>query len=408
MEVDSETVRRVLAAIDEDRVIALASKLISIPSWNRKGQDEVAKYCASYMRDIGMEVELQDVIIPEGGGCHPPETVTKQAVGKFIGSEGKPSLMLCSHIDAIIPYKFDLWTKPLGLVENGWIYGVGGQKCGMAAMLEAARVVKQTVRIKGDLIVACVAEEMSGGLGIQQLLDSGMRPDMAIVGEDTDLQLCTVSVAPVFGAICIEGRPDRPKGAGGVDPLAKAFKILQELRPFQPAKPGGWLTFKPHPDLPGYPRFNVISIRHDPSLYPLSCTILFDCRIVPGQNEETVRRDLENLMSRLKEQDPDLAVKLVIPPPGWINRVPFEVSPEEYIVQTIAKWHKFVTGEGPYVGSGIRLGFSSDANNLMAAGVKCVNYGPGDFKEPINERKKVADIIKAAKVYALTALEICG
>jgi len=67
-----------------------------------------------------------------------------------------------------------------------------------------------------------------------------------------------------------------------------------------------------------------------------------------------------------------------------------------------------VTGSKPLVGAGCRLGFASDANNLLAARVKCVNYGPGDFQEPIDERKRAADVVKATKVYALTGLEICG
>lgn len=397
---EEELMKKVLSCIDEDRVVALASKLMSIPSWDLKGQEDVAKYCAAYMEGMDMEVQLQDVMVMKGMS-------TKQTIGLFTGSEHKPSLMFCSHLDTGIPYKFDSWTKPLGLVKDCWIYGVGGQKCGMAAMLEAARAVSQTVKLKGDLIVACVAEENTGGIGTQHLLKSGLNPNVAVVGEDTDLELTTVSVAGIFGTIRISGRPDKPRGVG-VNPLEKTLKLFQELKPFQSTPRKGWLTFQPHPDLPGYPRFNIVSIQLDPPQRPTSCTILFDCRIVPSQSEETVKRDLKLFLKDLKIRDPDLIVEVKMPAPGFFDRQPFEVSPEVGIVKTVAKWHEYVVGAKPHIGSGVRLGFASDANNLMAAGVECVNYGPGDFQEPINEKKKAEDVVKAAKVYALTATEICG
>ncbi|MEM3693777.1 MAG: M20/M25/M40 family metallo-hydrolase [Candidatus Bathyarchaeia archaeon] len=401
MIISEELAKKLSSYVDEGRVTALASKLIGTPSWQRSGQEEVAKYCAAYMEGMGMDVQLQEIVDSNG-------TSVKQAIGCFPGAEGGPSLLLCSHLDTLPPYKPHLWKKKLGDVEDGFIYGVGGQKCGMAAMMEAARAVNKAIKLKGDLVVACLADEMRGGLGIQHLLNGGLKPDAAIVGEDTDLQLVTISVAGIFGKINIDGRPDRPKGLGGIDPLDKMVKLLQELKAFQPMPPDGWLTFLPHKELPGYPRFNIVSILLHPFEYPTSCSLLFDCRIVPGQSEETVRRDLEALLKDIKAHDPNLVTELTIPAPGWFNRLPFEISPHEPIVKTIAKWHEYVVGTKPYIGSGIRLGFASDANNLLAAGVKCVNYGPGDFREPIDERKKVRDMVKAAKVYALAAAEICG
>lgn len=399
--VSEELAKKVLSRIDKDRVVAFASKLISIPSWTREGQKEAAKYCATYMQRIGMQTELQEITLSKGES-------TQQAIGRFTGSEQGPSLLLCSHLDTDMPYKPDLWTKQLGQIEEGWIYGVGGQKCGIAAMLEAARAVNRSVKLRGDLIVACVAEEKTGGIGIQRLLEEGMKPDMAIVGEDSDLQLVTVSVAGIFGTIHIDGRPDRPKGAGGINAIKKMLRLVKELKPFQPASPEGWLTFQSHRDLPGYPRFNIISIEAQPPQYPTSCSILFDCRIVPGQSEETVRRDLKVLLDDLRIHDPDLIAQLEIPTPGWLNRQPFETSSKAVIVETVARWHGYIVGTKPHIGAGIRLGFASDANNLKAAGVDCVNYGPGDFQEPVNERKKIEDMMKAAGVYALTATETSG
>jgi len=352
------------------------------------------------MEGMGFTVEIQDVSVTGN-------LKTKQAAGSYNGSRGKPILLFCSHLDTVVPYRLELWKKQFGQIEDKWIYGTGGQKSGLAAMLEAARVVKETIDLKGNLTVACVAEEMTGGLGIERVLESGLRPDFAIVGEDTDLELTTTAVAGIFGTIEIEGKPDKPKGVG-INALKKMLELLGALKTFEPSPQRGWLTFQPHPEMPGFPKFGLVSISTEPVEYPFRCKILFDCRIVPGQNQETIRKDLQAIIQKMKTDEPSLAIDLKIPAPGWHNRVPFVMAKDDIMVNMVAKWHEYIAGKKPFIGAGKRLGFASDANNLVGHGIKCVNYGPGDFEQAIDERKKIDDILTAAKVYALCAAEICG
>jgi len=398
--VSEELAGRIAAAVDRDRVISLASKLLSIKSWEREGESRVADFCAAYMEGLGLSVEVQDV--PVTGSLR-----TRQAVGSLVGSKSGPNLLLCSHLDTVVPYRLELWTKQFGQVEDGWVYGTGGQKCGLAAMLEAVRVVKETVDLKGSITMACEAEEMTGGLGIERILEKGPAPDFAIVGEDSDLELTTTAVAGIFGTIEIEGRPDKPKGVG-INALRKMLELLKNVRAFETTPQGDWMTFQPHPEMPGLPRFGLVSISIDPQEYPFRTKILFDCRIVPGQDQETIRRDLEAVIQRMKASEPGLSVELKIPAPGWYNRVPFVMAKGAPMVNMVASWHERVVGRKPFIGAGKRLGFASDANNLVARGIPCVNYGPGDFEQAIDERKKIEDIVAAAKVYALSAAELCG
>lgn len=391
---------RIVAAVDRDRVTSLASKLMSIKSWDREGESRVADFCAAYMEGMGLSVEIQDV--PVTGAIE-----TKQAIGLLKGSTNRPNLLLCAHLDTVVPYGLDLWTKPFGYLEDKFVYGTGGQKCALAAMLEAVRVLKDTVDLRGSITMACEAEEMTGGLGIERILNSKPAPDFAIVGEDSDLELTTTAVAGIFGTIEIEGRPDKPKGVG-INALKKILELLRSVRAFETTPPGDWLTFQPHPEMPGFPRFGLVSISIDPVEYPFRSKILFDCRIVPGQDQETIRKDLEVVIKKMKDSQPGLSVELQIPASGWYNRVPFVMAKDSPMVKLVAKWHEQVVGKQPFIGAGKRLGFASDANNFVARGIPCVNYGPGDFEQAIDERKKNDDIVAAAKVYALSAAELCG
>jgi len=65
-----------------------------------------------------------------------------------------------------------------------------------------------------------------------------------------------------------------PKDVGGVSPLEKMFKLIQTLRPFEVVPPDRWLIYEPRSDLPGYPRFDIISIDLEPPQYPIGCNVL--------------------------------------------------------------------------------------------------------------------------------------
>ncbi len=383
-------------------VVNLARKLVTIPSEAFKEAD-IAEFCDAYMQGVGMETELQLIQVNN-------QLKSKQVIGRFRGSERHPSLMFLSHLDAPRPWKFELWTKKPGEIEGNWLYGNGGQKCGIAAMIVASKAVNEALKLKGDIIVACVMGESAGGIGSNYMLDKGIIADMAIVAEDTDLEFTTISVGSISGRIHTEGnmREDwMNTSIKRIHPIEKMFKVINSLGPtHKPAKPGGWLTFEPHLGLPGFPQMRINSIETKGDF----CTISFKCRIVPRQTEETIKRDLENLMTKLKAEDRDLKVEIEIPckSPYTRNLPAFEISKEEYIVKTLAKWHKYVTNKEPVYGAGCRLGVSSDACNLMAAGIKTINYGPGPMSIlVVNERKPIEDIVNAAKVYALTAAEIC-
>ena len=71
----NEASARVLAHVDEDRLLALECALIRIPSTTFE-EGEIADYLATYMADLGLEVEMMQVANPKATG-----SFTRQPVG---------------------------------------------------------------------------------------------------------------------------------------------------------------------------------------------------------------------------------------------------------------------------------------------------------------------------------------
>ena len=290
-------VRRIREAVRPEEVVALTVDMIRIPS-HRYEESEVASYVAGFMRGLGLEVTVQPV--REG------EVRSKQAVGTLRGAGGGRSLLLCGHLDTSSgppsrqPYRPERWTHDpfAGDVQDGWIYGLGAMNMtgGVAAVLAAVQaLIRAGVRPAGDVIVAAVMAETAGGLGVEYLLQSGVRADQAVVTEATDLDVVTIEVSAARGQIVVEEETDDIRPHRGV--VQAAAELVQALGPpLAPIPPGGWLPYTPHPDLPGYPRFAVREIASQGRDH---CRIGFECRTVPGLEPADVQQALERLLARL-------------------------------------------------------------------------------------------------------------
>ena len=175
---------------------------------------------------------------------------------------------------------------------------------------------------------------------------------------------------------------------------------------------GGWLTFTPEPDLPGYPQLksDAIESQSVPENY---CMLNFQIRLVPGQDAATVRTDLERLIADMNAGGAQIDAVLEVPPHGGWNWPPYKTPRDHQLPTVLAKWHEFVSGKPADVGCGPRLGAVGDANFLANAGTVAVQYGPGSIAEydqwpAINERLKIEDLLIGARTMTLAAVEICG
>jgi len=167
-----------------DPCLDLLKQLVSIDSVNptlvpgAAGEAAIGTALVQNLSSIGLSVEVQEVAPGR-----------PNVVGTLEGRAPGRSLMFCGHIDTVGVAGM---SRPFDPVEkDGRVYGRGSQdmKGGVAAMIDAARVVAQSGGLaSGKIVIACVVDEEHSSIGADALV-TRWRADGAVVTEPTDLQV---------------------------------------------------------------------------------------------------------------------------------------------------------------------------------------------------------------------------
>jgi acetylornithine deacetylase len=166
-----------------DDLQRLVCELVAIESVNPdlvangSGEGNIADFVASWLRGQGLTVHVVEPVLGR-----------KSVVGVLPGTGGGSSLMLNAHMDTVGAGGMVDAFSPV--VTEGRIYGRGAydMKGSLAAIMIAAREARK-LRLRGDLIIAAVADEEVASLGTVAVLER-READAAIVTEPTELRLC--------------------------------------------------------------------------------------------------------------------------------------------------------------------------------------------------------------------------
>ncbi|MGQ9544051.1 MAG: M20 family metallopeptidase [Candidatus Bathyarchaeia archaeon] len=384
--------------IDESGLVELTRNLIRIPSsvrgLNYGCEENIAKYLYKRLEDSGFEVHLQKVM--EG---------RPNVVGILRGVGGGYNLMLNGHLDTIETEGMEV-DPYAGEVRGGRIYGRGAadMKGALAAMVVACEAAKESnVELRGDLIFSGCADEEGRGTGGEYLARSGLKADMAIVGEPTGLNLGIAHKGLTF----IEVRTYGKATHGSSPHLGKnAILIMNRVINLLNTKYHARLSNRKHPIL-GTPTFNIGLIEggYRPNVVPDSCKMLIDRRIVPGEDYRSVLNELNEVLSELRSEDPE--VKFQVEAIDWIKCSPMETSKDELIVKTVRESLKAVSGVEAEVGG---LPYWCDAgsiSNIMK--IPTLIFGPGELEQAHSstENIKITDLTIYAKTILKTIMDIC-
>ena len=417
---------KILGEVSEQRLLDLERALIRIPS-SAFEEHEIADYLCNYMSDVGLDVEMMQVENPRKAG-----SFSRQPIGRLKGSGGGPSLMLNGHMDPGV--EMPGWSvDPYGAkFEDGWIWGMGAHddKGGVAAMITAVEaIIRAGTPLKGDVLVCPVVAHKYGGAGTRALVNAGVLADLCINLEHSANTVANVCVGIIMARIRTTTpdlffRYSKEAKAGYFNAIEQQAEIMRRLGPsLDPIPEGGWLTFTPHADLPGFPTLCIDSIHKEhyyhtnyTGLSTRECDLLFQIRTVPGQTLEGVRADLIGLLDAIKTDYPALNYDLAIPAPGTENgwfQDPMEVAKDHPMVVSLAEGHRIASGEAPHIGGIGRLGNVGDGNIMAAAGVPSLQYGPGDIRiydewPTPDERVQLKDLVIAAKAIAHATHAICA
>ena len=338
----------------------LLGELVAIDSVNPSlvegGAGELA--IAEFIVDWASAAGLEATVLEETPGR--PSVIVRAP-----GSGGGRTLLLCGHVDTV---NVEGMTDPHTLnIEGDRAYGRGAydMKAGVAAALIAAHEAA-ALDLAGDVVVAAVADEEHASIGVQEALRA-LAADGAIVTEPTEMELVVAHKGFIWIEIEVEGTPahgSRPQL--GDDAIVKTGPILTELGALDVALGG-----RTHPLLGrSSVHASVIEGGVELSSYPGRCVLGLEWRTLPRETQATVEAEIEALLDRCREADPELrATQRTL-----LVRQPFEVDAEGEFVATVGEAAASVLGAPPPVAG---ASYWADAAFIAAAGIPTVMFGPG-------------------------------
>lgn len=352
------------------------------------GEARIAEYVADFLRGVGLKTWVQKV---EGDRAN--------VIGILQGSGGGRSLMLNGHLDTV--GVADMEAPFSARLEDGKLFGRGAQdmKGGLAAALGAVEALAKMSRMKGDLVLAAVADEEYKSAGTRALVEE-IHVDAAIVMEPTGLEVATAHKGFAWAQIETEGRAahgSRPQD--GVDAIALMGRVLMGIESLEQSLE----STSPHPLLGhGSVHASLISGGQELSSYPARCQLSLERRLLPGEDVATFESELREIISTLASNDSTFCARLTM---GY-SALAFETSRESPIAQAL------LASAGKVIGSSVKFGaqsFWTDAALLNDAGIACVLFGPGGSgMHSALEYVNLEDVATCAETLVDCAREFCN
>jgi acetylornithine deacetylase len=381
--------------IDERYARETLTRLVQINSVNPSlapgapGEREIAEFIAESLRGCGLATEI-----------HEPDLGRTSVVGRLAGTGGGRSLMLNAHCDTVDTTGME---EPFsGAIRDGRLYGRGSfdMKGSLAACMAAAKALAESgVRLRGDVLVAAVADEEYGSLGTRDLIQR-VKVDGAIVTEPTALETCLAHKGYLWIEVTVTGRAAHgSKFESGIDANLKLGSFLHEL-----AKLERELRARPPHPLVGPPSLHaaLLSGGSGLSTYAANSTVQIERRTIPGETETQAVAEIQAVVDCVAASDPDF--RAAVRP--FFARDPFEVPADAAMVQVVDRAATKVRGMAPkHIGDTPWM----DAALLQAAGVETVVFGAtGTGAHAAVEWVDVESVLKLAEILAEAALEYCA
>lgn len=388
---------------DRETVINLTQKLVRIPSVYRVddpngNETEVANYVAEYLRNIGIETHVEEVVPGR-----------PNVIG--IIDSGKPgkTLLFEGHTDVVTEGNRDAWEyDPFSAeIVDGRMYGRGTNdtKGNLACMITAVQsILLDKEEFSGKIILCIPCDEEGLMLGIKHFIKQGWADgvDGAIICEPQENNVSIAQRGAIRLQVDVYGK--MAHGAiswSGINPNWRLAKIIIELEKLEKEEQAcygedpflKWPSITPtiiKSPVVGEAQINVI---------PDHAMMTLDIRTIPAQNHDELLEKIEAIMERLKADDPDFNVKLTI-----LDNRPATATPKEApVVQAVYEAVQSITGKTPIYNG---VPGATDGTFLHMHGVPIVTIGAGDREIPhqINEYVDIEELVETTAIYREAAL----
>jgi len=359
-----------------ERVVDLTRRLISIPSVIGM-ENEISNFISDYISDgAGIEPQFTDV---PGFGPY--------LIARSPKIDGAPTIVLNAHMDTVSPVA--AWDQdPFSPQEkDGKLFGLGSSdmKAGLAIIIEAFIDCANDLDI--NLVFTSCPDEEGYSTGVNQLLsDSGLKGDLCLIPEPSDERIMLgvrgrfVIEIEVNGRAAHGARPD--EGVNAIEDAALIVSRFPEL------------PMREH-DL--FERGSVCTLRMEGGTESLSvpdlCRIIVDRHIVPGETEEHVILDIQDLIRSIGIES-RWKVSVQIRPTPYPK--PYLFDPDEGLIEDLIDHFRDTYHKPPV----FMYGKSVGDYNFMAQRMPTIVFGPiGGMWHQAGEWVDVASIERTLDFY---------
>jgi acetylornithine deacetylase len=371
----------------------LVCELVAIESVNPdlvitgSGESKIAAFVAEWLGAEGLAVQVAE-----------PVPGRSSVIGVLVGSGGGMSLMLNAHLDTVGAGGMKDPFVPV--VRDGRVYGRGAydMKGSLAAIMIAAREAKK-LKLRGDVIVAAVADEEVASVGTAAVLKR-VEADAAIVTEPTEMRLCLAHKG--FAWLEVETRGVAAHGSRpdlGVDAVGHMGRILTEVLELDRRLRAG----RGHLLLgTGTIHASLIEGGQELSTYPARCVVKLERRTIPGEDGASALREIEEVISAARKEDPALEASARL----LMERPPSQLGADSFVTEAVEKAATEELRRKPEV---IGVAYWMDMALSNAVGIPTVAFGPsGEGAHADVEWVDLASLETCVQVYLRTAELLCG
>ena len=404
-------------------MISFLQELVRIPTINPPGENYIAgaELIGGKLKEFGYDTHyIAAEGLKENTASHPRVNV----LGRLAGTTPRPSLHFNGHFD-VVPVGDDWTVDPFGgLIRDGKLYGRGtsDQKAGIASSIFAIEAIRRAgIRLRGTVEQSGSVDEESGGFaGVAFLAKQGWigkdKTDYVIITEPSNVdRVCLghrgvywFKVTTTHGRIAHGCMPHF--GVSAIDHMADFLHdVTHKLKPdlatrktSVPVEPPGsrFASINVNSVFGGQPEHGT----QTPCVADRSGAI-FDRRFLSEENFEEVRGEIHAMLADLRAKNPEFQYNIedlmIVHPVHTDEGCDLVKSLSGSVERIFGRKPKLTASPGTY-----------DQKHVVriADVAQCVAYGPGilDQAHLPDEYCVVEDVVNAAKVMALTAIELLG
>lgn len=396
--------QQVLDLISESELVSLTTALVAAAGENPGGTEEATvEVLKDFCLAAGLEVSTATVapgrpnftaVLP--GGAQP-------------GLLLRPGLLFLGHSD-VVPAGTG-WKQPPfePYVRDGRLFGRGStdMKGGLAAVLVALKALKDAgADLPGNAALACTVDEEDLGVGIRAytpdaLADPSFSYSACVVAEPTDLETVigcrgdSYIELKVTGKSAHSGRP--ADGRNAIDAAAKILELVREDHTRLQAEQDPML---------GAGSWNIGLIRGGTgtSMVAAECSVSLDRRLMPDDDAQLILDKLRGRISQAGIDSDGISVEAEV-----TMEMPGFRTPDNHPL--VANSVAALADAG--VGSTISGWTAACDGGFIARdlGIPAIVMGPGglnDQAHQVNESVSIAELVAAARAYALMCLRHSG